>query len=56
MRMTDGEDGDPQDFRYLEVNDTFERLIGFTRVEAVGRTVREIIPGIERNWIEMYAK
>jgi PAS domain S-box-containing protein len=41
------EDGKPQDFVYLNVNDSFERLTGLNNV--VGKKVTEVIPGIRES-------
>ena len=46
--------GRPSDYRFLEVNDAFERLTGLTR--PVGRTALELVPDLERHWIEIYGK
>jgi nitrogen fixation negative regulator NifL len=49
-------DGKPCDYRYLEVNPAFEKILGVTRSQAIGRTVREIFPEVEESWIEIYGK
>ena len=46
--------GKPHDYRFIEVNDSFEALTGLKREALVGRTVREVLPGIEEEWIERY--
>ncbi len=46
--------GQPFDFRFLEVNPAFERLTGLS--DATGKTVRELIPGIQQEVIERYAR
>jgi nitrogen fixation negative regulator NifL len=51
-----GADGKPCDYRFLEVNSTFEKLLGVTRSQALGKTVREIFPQVEDSWIEIYGK
>jgi PAS domain S-box-containing protein len=48
------EHGCATDFRYLETNPAFERQSGLTN--AVGRTARELSPGIEAHWLERYAR
>ena len=48
------EAGVPSDYRFLEINPSFERLTGLERNLTVGRTVREILPDIEDSWIEKY--
>jgi PAS domain S-box-containing protein len=53
--VTDAE-GRPVDYRYLAINPSFERLTGLTADAVVGRTVREVLPGIESKWIETYGR
>lgn len=48
--------GAPVDYRFLELNPAFERLTGLKIDDAVGKTVREVIPGIEQYWIDAYGK
>ena len=50
------EAGRAVDFRYLEINPAFVKLTGLPKELVVGRTVREVIPGIESFWIETYAQ
>ncbi len=51
-----GEDGKPCDFRYLEVNPAFEKILGVTRSQAIGRTIREVFPKVEDYWIDILGK
>jgi PAS domain S-box-containing protein len=46
------EQGRPQDYRFLEVNDAFESHTGL--VDAAGHTALELVPGLERHWIDLY--
>uniref|UniRef100_UPI00286E15D2 PAS domain-containing protein n=1 Tax=Chamaesiphon sp. VAR_69_metabat_338 TaxID=2964704 RepID=UPI00286E15D2 len=48
------EDGRPDDYRLLEVNSIFGSLTGL--VGAVGKTARELIPGLEAEWFEIYGR
>lgn len=50
------EKGRPADYRFLEVNPAFERLTGFKRENILGKRVREVIPNIEKGWIEKYGE
>lgn len=50
------EDGRPVDYRFLEVNPAFEALTGLLATHLVGRTVQEVLPGIEPLWIERYSR
>ncbi|TFZ04488.1 PAS domain S-box protein [Ramlibacter rhizophilus] len=45
-------DGQPADYRFIETNATFERQTGLH--EPLGRTALELVPGLERWWIETY--
>ena len=53
--LCDG-DGRPCDYRFLDVNLAFERQTGLKAADLVGRTVREVLPGIEPIWIERYGR
>jgi len=44
--------GAPIDYRFLQVNHCFERMTGLNAEAAVGRTVQQLLPGIEPCWIE----
>lgn len=50
------ESGNPCDYRFLDVNPAFERQTGLKRDRVIGRTVLEILPGVEPSWIETYGK
>jgi len=52
--MITDEDGKPVDYRYLEVNKAFMENTGLGDVR--GKTIKEILPGIEDKWIETYGK
>jgi PAS domain S-box-containing protein len=54
--MIYNENGEPADYRFLEINPAFERLTGLQAKDALGKTVKEVMPGIEREWIERYGK
>lgn len=46
-----GPDGSVVDWRYRDVNAAWSELLGLPAADVVGRTVREVIPGIEDAWI-----
>lgn len=48
-----GPDGRPEDYRFLEVNPLFTEMTGLS--DPVGRTALELVPGLERHWIDAYA-
>ncbi|SNB46536.1 EAL domain-containing protein [Geobacter sp. DSM 9736] len=47
-------EGEPFDYRFLEVNPAFERHTGLSRERIVGRTVREALPEIDQEWIRVF--
>jgi PAS domain S-box-containing protein len=49
-------DGKPCDYRFLEINDAFERLTGLSRDKILGRTVKDVMPDIEPHWFETYGR
>ncbi len=48
------EEGQPVDYRFLEVNPLFEEMTGL--VDATGRTAHELVPNLEPHWVETYAR
>ena len=48
------EKGLPVDYRFLYVNDGFEKITGLKREEILGRCIMEIMPTIEPLWIKNY--
>lgn len=49
------EAGEAVDYRFLDINPAFERLTGLKANEIVGRNVTEVLPGLEKEWIDRYA-
>ncbi|GGB16622.1 hypothetical protein GCM10011380_02640 [Sphingomonas metalli] len=47
-------EGRAVDFRLLELNPVFERLLRIPVDEAIGRPIREVLPDVEEFWIETY--
>lgn len=50
------ENGEPVDYRFLEMNPAFETMTGLSAQQVVGKTVLEIMPDTEKYWIETYGK
>ncbi len=46
--------GQPADYRFVETNPAFELQTGL--VEAAGRTALELVPDLERHWIDLYGQ
>ena len=50
------EHGEPRDYRYLEVNPAFVAMTAIPREQWIGRTVREVLPGVEPRWIREFGQ
>ena len=53
------EDNKPIDYEFLEANPAFEEFTGLKVENIIGKTVKEILPGIENDpadWIDKYGK
>jgi len=50
------EKGNPIDYRFISVNDSFERLTGLKRDDLIGKTVLEVMPNTEKYWINTYGE
>jgi len=48
--------GQPVDYRFLEVNPAFARMTGLEADQVVGRTVRSVIPHLDEHWIRTYGQ
>jgi len=48
------DEGQPCDYRFLEVNSAFQQLTGLETQNLIGRTVRDVLPNTEPKWIEKY--
>jgi PAS domain S-box-containing protein len=46
--------GKAVDYRFVEANKSFAAQTGL--VDSVGKTARELVPGIEQRWIDIYAE
>ena len=50
------QNGEPCDYRFLDVNRAFEQLTGLKREEVVGRGQREALPEEDPFWLKTYSK
>jgi PAS domain S-box-containing protein len=50
------ENNNPIDYRFLLINDAFEKLTGIVASDYIGKTVKQVLPEIEQVWIENYGK
>lgn len=50
------EQDQPIDYRYLEINPAFEKLTGIPANTLLGKTIREVVPGTESYWINIFGQ
>ncbi len=48
------EQGNPVDYRFLEINPAFERLTGLKRGDVIGKTHSQLLPDDDPRWVEIY--
>ena len=48
------EQGQPCDYRFLEINPAFEQLTGLKREAVIGRSHNELLPDDDPRWVEVY--
>jgi PAS domain S-box-containing protein len=54
LEMIFDDDNNPVDYRFLEINPTFEKQTGLK--DAIGRTARELVPNLEQHWFDLYGQ
>lgn len=50
------EQGQPVDFRYVQMNPAFEQLTGLKAAEVVGKTLKEVFPHLETHWMDQFSQ
>jgi PAS domain S-box-containing protein len=55
-QMLYDEQGNPIDYRYIEVNPAFEKLTGVSASTLIGHTVKEISPNTGEFWVQTFGK
>ena len=48
------ENGKPVDYRFITVNPAFEKITALRNDAIAGKRVREVLPGLEQSWIDIY--
>jgi PAS domain S-box-containing protein len=54
LQMIFDEEDRPIDYQFLETNPAFEKQAGLEN--AIGKTARELLPGLEEHWFEIYGQ
>lgn len=52
--MIYNESNQPIDYRFLDINASFEKLTGLYRDEIINKTVMEVMPATEKYWLHTY--
>ena len=50
------DEGNPANYKFIDVNPAFEKLTNQKREDVVGKTILDISPNIEKFWLERYGK
>ena len=50
------ENQNPVDYRYININESFCKITGLKKEDTLGKTVLEILPDLEKSWIEIFGK
>ena len=50
------DDGKPVNYRFLDVNPAFEQLTGLRSAEVMGKTLKDVLPLTDLDWIETYGQ
>ncbi|MFH2045526.1 MAG: sigma 54-interacting transcriptional regulator [Pseudomonadota bacterium] len=48
--------GNPIEYRFISVNPAFTELTGIKSESIIGKTVKEVMPDLEKYWLDIYAK
>jgi PAS domain S-box-containing protein len=50
------DNGEPCDYRYLDVNPKFEQILGLSRDQIIGRRYKDLVPVDTTQWLDTYFK
>ena len=48
------DDGEPVDYTFLDVNPAFTLMTGLEKKDVLGKTVKQVLPATESQWIKIY--
>ena len=49
-------DGQPVDYVFLDINDSYTKLVGVTREMCIGKRITEVMPTVEKYWIDNFGE
>lgn len=44
--------GNPVDYTFIDINESYTRILGITREMCIGKRLKEVMPNIEQYWID----
>ena len=50
------ENGKPVDYIFLDINESYTRMLGVTREMCIGKRITEVMPKVEQYWIDVFGK
>lgn len=50
------ENGKPVDYRYVDINPAFEKMLGLSKAKVIGNTSKELFPMLEDYWIKNFGE
>jgi len=50
------ENGKPVDYRFISVNESYEKLTGLKKEDILGKTILEVMPNVEKYWIDKFGE
>ncbi|WP_414469284.1 PAS domain S-box protein [Methanobacterium sp. ACI-7] len=48
--------GNPVDFRFIEINDAFQKQSGLKREDIIGKPMGQVLPNLEKEWTNRYCR
>lgn len=48
--------GHPVDYIFLDINDSYEKLFNLKRKNVIGKRITEVMPKVEKYWIDIFGK
>ncbi|MDA0321905.1 MAG: PAS domain-containing protein [Verrucomicrobia bacterium] len=49
-----GTDGEPEDYRFVEVNPAFETQTGLISADVIGKSVVDVFPDVRERWLRLF--
>ncbi len=50
------ENNKPIDYTFIDINESFEKIVGIDKQDIIGKTVKDVMPNTEDYWIEKYGQ